>query len=101
MTLYLQRVQVISSTVLGTNLHIFLFLKWYDHKKVGNLNTKGSRGFRPVLGRLRLRKSSTWSRLWLLVKENKSLDFLKLTTNCLKYVLTHVPVHMGPNLDLL
>ena len=52
---------------------------------------------RPVLGRLRFRESSTRSRLRLLVKENKSLDFLKLTTNCLKYVLTHVPVH----LDLL
>ena len=45
---------------------------------------------RPVLGRLRL-----------LVKENKRLDFFKLATNCLKYVLTHVLVHIGPNLDLL
>ena len=35
------------------------------------------------------------------VKENKSLDFLKLTTNCLKYVLTHVKVHIGHNLCLL
>ena len=43
----------------------------------------------------------TRSWVWLLVKENKSLDFLKLTTNCLKYVLTHVPVHVVPNLDLL
>ena len=32
---------------------------------------------RPVLGRLRLRESSTRSRLRLLVKENKSLDFFK------------------------
>ena len=50
------------------------------------------------MGWLRLRESSTRSqlRLRLLVEENKSLDFLKLTTNFLKYVLTHVPVHVGP-----
>ena len=47
-------------------------------------------GFRnqSVQGRLRLREFFIRSRLRLLVKENKSLDFLKLTTNCPNYVLT-------------
>ena len=51
-------------------------------------------GFRscPILGRLRLR---------LPVKENIILEFLKPTTNSLKYVSAHVPVHIGPNLCLL
>ena len=34
-------------------------------------------------------------------REQKFGFFFKLTTNCLKYVLTHVPVNIGPNLDLL
>ena len=35
-------------------------------------------------------------------KENMMLEFFfKLSSNCLKYVLTHVQVHIGLNLCLL
>ena len=44
---------------------------------------------RPVFGRLRVRE------FW------ECWNFSKLTTNCLKYVLTHVPVHEGDILCLL
>ena len=39
--------------------------------------------------------SSSW------YKRTKVWICFELTTNCLKYVLTHVPVHIGPDLDLL
>ena len=69
-----------------------IYVLFVEAKKIllfqKNLFRSGFRSW-PVLGRLRLRESSTRSRLRPSVKENKSLDFFfKLTTNCLRYVLT-------------
>ena len=56
-----------------------LFSPRYSIAKFENLVCGPGFRSRPVLGQLRL-----------LVKESISLEFVKLTANCLKYVLTHV-----------